>query len=595
MAEHSFDSQTDSIEYKLRHLVRTHQAGDYDTAMSLAASVKDSLQFVRQNSGPVPESAIPSDHRRPVTDLPTAWRGQAEGWQWFRSFALHETVGLARGREIVEFPLTVPADEVHDLARELRLVHIDPQTKTLHEQPVQVDDIARQGESFHCRVVLSADVPAHGQSTFLLLTGNPAAELADWQTDLVVEGEGFGLDITNRHFVASLSRQMGQLERLTLRREHGQELFAGGKGHGEPPTIDWSHDYVSQGGYQKLRIRAWPTPPNWEVIRGPLAVRVRRWGFPASPLHPVFAPARMHMDQSYIFHAGQPYFLKEARFDVLEELPVEAARDDEWVFSGYSFNEQVWIDGQGKLHDGKAPAEGAWGVGFYHRDSRDAFIALWLQHEAHGFGEPMRNPYASLHYDGHGQLWARYPVRKTTFPAGASLVQKNAYVVSPFDQKSGAGEVEQLRHKLLNPLAVQAVPLPQMAARPGGRIARTGEGSSSAALKQQLWTQLNTVRDEQLYGVTSGIVDLGYVRDVRFRRGTVEILLTMPHRGRPVADFLVWQGGGRVETGIREQLLSLPGVNEVLVRQTWEPAWTPSRLSTKAREELGLPSDDGNG
>ena len=54
-------------------------------------------------------------------------------------------------------------------------------------------------------------------------------------------------------FIARLSRQMGQLERLISRREHGLELYAGGKGHGEPPCIDWAHDYVDQGGFQKLR------------------------------------------------------------------------------------------------------------------------------------------------------------------------------------------------------------------------------------------------------------------------------------------------------------------------------------------------------
>ena len=40
--------------------------------------------------------------------------------------------------------------------------------------------------------------------------------------------------------------RMGQLERLTIKRDHGLELFAGGEGHGEPPGIYWAHDYAAE-------------------------------------------------------------------------------------------------------------------------------------------------------------------------------------------------------------------------------------------------------------------------------------------------------------------------------------------------------------
>jgi hypothetical protein len=44
---------------------------------------------------------------------------------------------------------------------------------------------------------------------------------------------------------------MGQLEHLVYKREHGQELFAYAEGHGEPPGIDWAHDYVTSGNFQR--------------------------------------------------------------------------------------------------------------------------------------------------------------------------------------------------------------------------------------------------------------------------------------------------------------------------------------------------------
>lgn len=90
--------------------------------------------------------------------------------------------------------------------------------------------------------------------TFLVFYGNPDAELPEYPSDLVTDGRGFGLDISNAFFKVGLSQQTWQIERLTLRREHGLELYAGGEGHGEPPGIDWARDYVDAGNFQKLRI-----------------------------------------------------------------------------------------------------------------------------------------------------------------------------------------------------------------------------------------------------------------------------------------------------------------------------------------------------
>ena len=298
--------------------------------------------------------------------------------------------------------LGVRADQATDLRRELRVARIEADS-SLREVPCQVDGVTRDDRGWRCRLLVPADVPGHGRATYLVFFGNRFAERPDYVTDLRVEGEGYGLEITNHHYVARLSRQMGQLERLISRREHGLELYAGGKGHGEPPGIDWAHDYVDRGGFQKLRMRNWAACPNFEVESGPLAVRVRRWGFPHSPVHPLFTPSRVHMDQTYTFYAGRPYFLKEGRIDVIQDVDVEAMRDDEWVFSGYSFTDTLWIDRAGKLREGPVPAAEAddlWGVGFRHRDSRDAFLALWLEHSAEGFDAIGHNGSPTLHYAG---------------------------------------------------------------------------------------------------------------------------------------------------------------------------------------------------
>ena len=58
-------------------------------------------------------------------------------------------------------------------------------------------------------------------------------------------------------------------------------------------------------------------------------------------------------------------------------------------------------------------------------------------------------------------------------------------------------------------------------------------------------------------------------------------------------DFIVFQGGGRVEEGIRERVLKLPGVRDVVVDLTWNPPWTSARLTAAGRGEVGLKKPNG--
>ncbi|MEZ6054426.1 MAG: hypothetical protein R3C02_24070 [Planctomycetaceae bacterium] len=588
----SYDDHSDSVQTKLQLLQAAHARGEYDLAMSLANSIKDTLTFERQLAD-VPAADIGSDVKLAVRDLPMAWSAWADGWQFGKPVSLFETVGIARESEPVEMTIAFKIEEIDDPVREIRVARIDPDNGQLREIRSQVWEDLRYGGERRCRVMFLANVPMHGRADYLVLYGNQFAELPRYESDLTTTGEGYALDIENAYYVARLSRQVGQLERLTYKRQHGLELYAGGKGHGEPPGIDWGHDYVDKGHFQKHRMRNWAECPNFEVVKGPVCVRVRRWGFPHSPLHPVFTPARMHMDQTYTFVAGQPYFFKEGRMDNVQEHRIEAMRDDEWVFSGYSFNHQVWIDKEGKLREGEVPAsdvDNLWGVGFYHDVSRDAFIALRLDHSTKNFPEPAHGGVPTLHYDGHGQLWSRYPAQTTTMPVGASIRQKNAYTVAPFPTEGAAAQFEMLRHQLQHPLELRAADLPTTAPTSSSvdRLARHGETSKTGRLKLDIWKKLNEVKDEQLYNITSGIVDLGYVYDIRLRAGIATITLTMPHRGRPEYNFLVSQGGGRVENGIRERLLALDGVQDVVIDFTWEPAWTTARLSNRARQETDI-------
>ncbi len=592
-----YEEHTDSVPEKIRLIQAAYAEGNLDVVMSLAASLKETARFEQQLQHPTSVSAdLDSDHFVPVDRLPETLAEWAEGWKFCKVCDVFETVGIARFRTPVSAQVAFRDEQTSDLNREVRVARLDPQTGQVREVVSQVDDVQVQGDTRHARLTWLADVAEHDQATYLILYGNPLAERPGYLTDLQVRGEGYGLDIENHHFTARLSRQMGQLERLTYKRQHGLELYAGGKGHGEPPGIDWAHDYVDQGNFQKLRMRNWSHCENYEVTRGPICVRVRRFGFPHSPLHPLFTPSRIHMDQSYAFYAGLPYFFKEGRIDAVKDVEIEAMRDDEWVFSGYSFTETLWFDQQGKLHEGSVPPESRenlWGVGFYHRESRDAFVALWLEHAADNFDQLSHGGTPTLHYDGHGQLWSRYPAEKTRLSKGASIRQKNAYVVLPFPKHQGTAQFERLRHQLTNPLELRpGVPPTLGQADPTGKLARRGETRGTAPLKASIWEQLREVRDEQLYSVDANVVDLGIVYDVRVRNDVVYVTITMPHRGRPEYRFFETAGGGRVEAGIRERLLELAGVDDVVVEVAWEPAWTAARLTAAGRKVLGLKPAD---
>jgi metal-sulfur cluster biosynthetic enzyme len=297
------------------------------------------------------------------------------------------------------------------------------------------------------------------------------------------------------------------------------------------------------------------------------------------------------MDVTYSFWSGLPTFFKQSSMEALVDFRIEAMRDDEWVFSGYSFTKSLWIDVSGRLHEGPVPSahqQNLWGVGFANETSRDAFMAMWLDHQVTGRDQIRHGGAPTLQYDGHGQLWSRYPAERTELSAGTTFTQRNAYLLFPWEEDAHR-MVERERHRWMNPLELSTDTFnPASRATSQGKLARPGETVESAGPKERIWKALREVNDDQLYGVDINIVDLGYVYDVRFRAGVASVVVTMPHRGRPVHDFLVSQGGGRVSEGIQERVMRVPGVKSVVVLLTWNPPWSIARLTATARRAVGL-------
>src|SRR5690606_30605661 len=106
-----------------------------------------------------------------------------------------------------------------------------------------------------------------------------------------------------------------------------------------------------------------------------------------------------------------------------------------------------------------------------------------------------------------------------------------------------------------------------------------------------LWSTLRDSKDQQLYISDVNIVELGYIYDLSVNRGIVNVLMTMPHRGRPLSSFFVWGSSSvhrAVSKTIVEALMSISGVNLVWVEQTWYPEWNTNFITGEARKKLGV-------
>ena len=511
MKETTYWQRTDSFDEKMRLLTEAYGRKDYRIARSIGDSLRHSLTLEQQQQAPLGETVLGAESDMPVAELPAAWRDWAWGWSYVRVLALDETANLARSGEPIEIVVSFPEDRVSSLRREVRVARIDG--TVLQEVRSQVDEEVRRGRQRQCRLTFFANAPAHQRSHWLVFYGNPDAELPRYPTDLEINGEGFQLDFENEYFRGKLSEQMGQLERLTYKREHGLELFAGGEGHGEPPGIDWAHDYVTSGNFQKLRATNWPTVPDYEIFRGPLSLTVRRWGFPYSTVHPLFSPARMNMFVEYRFYAGTPWFVKVGSMQVIKDIEIGYLRDDEWVFSGMSFTDTVWMGPDGKFRRGevaKGQQEDLWSAGFINPQTEDAFIVLFLDHSVENRNDLKHTGAPRLYYKWHGHVWSRQLYHGETLRAGTVLRQHNAYLTMPFTEQEGPGMVEGMRHQLMNPLAPSVADLPSglSATAPAGRLARPGEAGDSPISKRVLWEALATCQDEQLYAARPSVVDL---------------------------------------------------------------------------------------
>lgn len=77
------------------------------------------------------------------------------------------------------------------------------------------------------------------------------------------------------------------------------------------------------------------------------------------------------------------------------------------------------------------------------------------------------------------------------------------------------------------------------------------------------------------------IVDMGLVYEVSLTKetGVVEVLMTLTTPSCPA--------GGAILEGVERRLARVEGVNDVVLDLTFEPPWTPDKISAKGRALLG--------
>lgn len=594
--EETYWDRTDRFEEKMKLLQSAWEQKDFRVVRALTNSLRITgiqAQMEEDNPG-VPVSG--SSQYGKVESLAAPWKTWARGWKYYKVLIVEEKAGLERKVEPVEVLLGFLAEQVSSLNREIRVAQLDG--GILKEVTSQVFGVMRRGGEWLCKVLFLADCQAGQKQTFLVFYGNHDAELPAYLTDLLTTGEGVGLGIENHFYKASLSGQTGQLERMTIKSGHGVELYAGGEGHGEPPGIDWAHDYVSEGFFQKFRISLWDECPDFEIVRGPICTIVRRWGFPYSPVHPLFSPSRLNIDIEYRFYAGLPYFHKFGHMTALKDFEVKYIRDDEWVFTGQPFTDTLWMGPNGKVNIGEVDPDykdKLWGVGFFNKDTRDSFVGLFLEHRADGLPELIHSGSPQAHYDWALQLWSRSPLPLTAnqIHAGAVLHEKNAYVSLPFTATEGPAMIEELRRRLMDPLLVSTSSLQKnvLAKDSVIRLARSGEAEDSPIPKRLLWEALGNVKDPMLYKADISIVDLGLVYDISVQGDVVKVVLAMPHRGRPIGAFFTHVFSPidpKLYMPIPDVLLKVPGVREVIMEQSWYPGWSSNLLTDEGRRKLEL-------
>lgn len=110
------------------------------------------------------------------------------------------------------------------------------------------------------------------------------------------------------------------------------------------------------------------------------------------------------------------------------------------------------------------------------------------------------------------------------------------------------------------------------------RAGKPLDKGTPVAAETDVIAALQTVYDPE---IPVNIYDLGLIYGLDIGPdGSTRVLMTLTAPGCPVAGILPGQ--------VADAVAAVPGIGEVEVELTWEPAWDKSRMSEVAQLELGM-------
>ena len=96
--------------------------------------------------------------------------------------------------------------------------------------------------------------------------------------------------------------------------------------------------------------------------------------------------------------------------------------------------------------------------------------------------------------------------------------------------------------------------------------------------EKEVWNELKKAIDMEL-GID--VVNLGLIYEVKVKEGgVVYIKMTLTTPACPLANVIV--------ADVYHKVKAIPGVKDVEIELTFDPPWTPDRMSPEARKLLGL-------
>jgi len=250
------------------------------------------------------------------------------GWSEHRLLILAEDYGYARENEPVLTFLSAEKETVASWEKELRVAKYDFDSGIAEEIPCQVlyANSAKatpevELEYTTCELTFLADAPANSKADYLLFFGNPGAERPDYRSQLaVVQNASDERVVENGYYEITLHKESGQINDFI------SKTFGTGPKNGfgcDKYRLHYNPDCWVKGRSWS-HTNKWNPPPQETWLEGPVSIVSRRWG--ALPWVP-----EVEVQVLYHFFERVPYVLVESTIDIVEDVVVNALRNEEIV------------------------------------------------------------------------------------------------------------------------------------------------------------------------------------------------------------------------------------------------------------------------